>query len=529
MGSCFSKESDTENVNSHEKITGVANPDDVKLKPKPQPPKPPTSEPSDSDSVDSSYLEPVVKPQSAVKVTTLPKKAAVIVRAVYSYDARDENDLSFEKGDRMEVDETTQSDDWWLATHLKTGKKGYIPYNYVSLDDNSPKSQDWWFDVDHKEATKKLLLPGNPMGTFLVRESDDQKSYALSVRDIDAMGEPWVRHYKVVKVPATGEYYIKEQNKFSSLVELIDFYANEGLYSPLLMPCPRTRPVVHFKELEVGRELVKLDKHLGSGRFGEEVWKGKLRDVLEVAVKILQPGSMKPEKFLEEARIMNKLRHDRLVQLLAVCSKEEPIWMVTELMVNGSLLDYLRKDKGSLVKFPVVVDMAAQIAEGMAYLEQENFIHNDLRALNILVGKYHDIKVANFGLAAIVQQNQSSTEMDENKKFPLKWLAPEAAYDRKFSIKSDVWSFGVLLYELVTLGGAPYPGMSPLKVLEAVDKGYRMPQPTEGAGCTDAYYGIMLKCWDSDRDKRPTFAFLHSFFDDFFVNAEGDYETFEDE
>ncbi|ESO87367.1 hypothetical protein LOTGIDRAFT_148078, partial [Lottia gigantea] len=109
-------------------------------------------------------------------------------------------------------------------------------------------------------------------------------------------------------------------------------------------------------------------------------------------------------------------------------------------------------------------------------------------------------------------------------KFPIKWTAPEAALDRKFSIKSDVWSFGILLYELNTFGRVPYPGMSGAEVLSRLGKGYRMPKPHGPVGCTDAYYDIMVKCWNKRPEERPTFESLHNLFDDYFIATEPDYK-----
>lgn len=446
------------------------------------------------------------------------------MRAMYDFDGINEDDLTFRKGDRLVVEDRQQTGDWWLAYHEKTGQRGYIPSNYICEDNNSAQAQDWWFDVDRKEADKLLILPGNRVGTFLVRESQDKVSYALSVRDSNRLtGDPQVKHYRVRKMD-DGGFYINPKRTFSSIFEIVDFYSKtaEGLCSLLVTPCPRIRPVVQFRDLEVGREAIRLTHKLGAGCFGE-VWKGKLRNVIDVAVKTLKQGTMSPEAFLEEARIMHRLRHPKLVQILAVCSVGEPIWIVTELMVKGALLDYLRNDAGQLVKFPVIIEMASQISDAMAYLETENFLHRDLRAANILVGEHHDVKVADFGLARILQE-EDIYEATENTKFPIKWTAPEAALERRFSIKSDVWSFGVLLYELITYGRVPYPGMSGAEVLSKVENGYRIPKPAAGAGCSDSFYDIMLKCWKKQAEERPTFAYLHSFFDDYFVSIEPNYQ-----
>ena len=171
-------------------------------------------------------------------------------------------------------------------------------------------------------------------------------------------------------------------------------------------------------------------------------------------------GTMDPRDFLAEAQIMKKLRHPKLIQLYAVCTLEEPIYIITELMKNGSLLEYLQ-GKGRTLKMPQLIDMAAQIASGMAYLESQNYIHRDLAARNVLVGDNNIVKIADFGLARLIKEDEYEARV--GARFPIKWTAPEAANYSKFSIKSDVWSFGILLTELVTYGRIPYPGKKKLK------------------------------------------------------------------
>ena len=169
----------------------------------------------------------------------------------------------------------------------------------------------------------------------------------------------------------------------------------------------------------------------------------------------LSLGTMDPKDFLTEAQIMKKLRHPKLIQLYAVCTLEEPIYIITELMKNGSLLEYLQ-GKGRTAKLPQLIDMAAQIAAGMAYLESQNYIHRDLAARNVLVGENNIVKIADFGLARLLKEDEYDARA--GARFPIKWTAPEAANFSKFSIKSDVWSFGILLTELVSYGRIPYPG-----------------------------------------------------------------------
>ncbi|PVD35762.1 hypothetical protein C0Q70_02725 [Pomacea canaliculata] len=482
---------------------------------------------SQGDNNNDHQTEIVIETSRPLPLPPLPAKPVTketfIVVALYDFEALTDDDLSFKKGDRLQVDKIAHESDWWLAVHLDTGENGYVPSNYVCEDDNSPQAQDWWFaDCDRKESEKMLLAPGNIRGTFLVRGARDHSTLALSVRTSDCYnGEPCVKHYRIRKT-TDGSYWVSSKKLFSSILELIDHYSvsAEGLCSRLTTPCPRDRPMVHFRELEVNRDAVRLSDRVGAGCFGE-VWKGKLRNVIDVAIKTLKPGTMSTEAFLGEADIMHRLRHKKLVQLLAVCTREEPIWIITELMVNGALLTYLRSDAGKTVTFPIVVDMAGQISDAMAYLESKNFVHRDLRAANILVGVHNEVKVADFGLARILEDE--TYDASTNAKFPIKWTAPEAGLYRQFSIKSDVWSFGVLLYEMVTLGRVPYPGMAGSEVLLKVERGYRMERPKGGLGCSEAFYEIMGKCWNEAPEQRPTFEFLHSIFIDYFTSTEQDY------
>uniref|UniRef100_X2B931 Protein kinase domain-containing protein n=1 Tax=Capitella teleta TaxID=283909 RepID=X2B931_CAPTE len=157
-----------------------------------------------------------------------------------------------------------------------------------------------------------------------------------------------------------------------------------------------------------------------------------------VAVKTLKPGSMSTEAFLAEAQVMKSLTHKNIVQLLAVCTEEEPILIVTEYLVNGSLLAYLRKRHIDTLPLPTMLDIAAKVADGMAYIEDRKLIHRDLAARNILLDEDLTPKVADFGLA----KNEAVYEASPGAKLPIKWTAPEAGLRHIFSIKSDVWSFG---------------------------------------------------------------------------------------
>lgn len=446
-----------------------------------------------------------------------PTEPKLVFVALYDYEARTAEDLSFKKGENLEVingNDAINGADWWQARSLVTNAVGYIPSNYVAPA-ASLKSEEWFFGPIKRVDAEKMLLMHGESGSFLIRESESKPGdYSLSLRD----GEI-VKHYRIRSMDSGG-FYIAHRAKFATLSELVEHYQenSDGLVIKLDKPCP-TLQAPAPKDLayntkdkwEIPRESIRLVNKLGQGQFGE-VWMGLWNNTTPVAVKTLRSGTMSPKAFLSEAQIMKRLRHDNLVQLYAVCTQEEPIYIVTELMENGSLLDILKSPAGRELQLPELIYMAAQIAAGMAYLEINNYIHRDLAARNILVGNKNVVKICDFGLSRIIDEGEYNARA--GAKFPIKWTSPEAALFNKFTIKSDVWAFGILLTELVTYGRVPYPGMGNAEVLAQVERGYRMPCP---ANCPPSLYIIMMDCWKAEPISRPTFETLQWRLEDFFV------------
>ncbi|XP_074635223.1 tyrosine-protein kinase Src42A-like [Acropora palmata] len=460
----------------------------------------------------ASIKERYVPEPPILSVPESPTNVKSLYVALYDYDARTHEDLSFKKGEILEVNNDDLGNDWWRAWSRNTGKEGFVPSNYLALQ-QTLEAEDWYFgDIKRPEAEKILKMAPNEQGAFLIRDSD-KGGYALSMRDGDI-----IKHYKI-RTSESGTYFIAHNNQFSSLFELVQHYSTnaDGLCNCLRSPCvkaekPQTVGLSHdtVDAWEIERSTLRLIKRLGHGNFGE-VWEGTWNDTTAVAIKTLKPDTMNPAAFLDEAELMKKLIHPKLVQLYAVCSKEEPIYIVTELMPKGSLLDYLRGDEGRKRKMEQLIDMASQIAAGMAFLEKHNYVHRDLAARNILVGNNNTVKVADFGLSRAVEDFY---EAHEGAKFPIKWTAPEACLKNQFSIKSDVWSFGILLTELVTYGRVPYAGMNNKQVVEEVERGYRMPKPNL---CPDKLYDIMMTCWREEPMERPTFETLQWQLEEFYT------------
>ena len=255
-------------------------------------------------------------------------------------------------------------------------------------------------------------------------------------------------------------------------------------------------------EWEIEESEITFSHKVGMGRFGE-VWEGQWNNV-QVALKCLKTEgtTCRPDVFLWEAEILKKIQHPNVVKLLAVCTKGQKVFMVTEFLKNGTLLEYLKR-VGQSLKVATLMTMAAQIASGMAYIQTQNIIHRDLAARSILVGDNLVCKVSDFGEAIISGKDNPE---HEGKKFPIKWTAPEAAAHKQFSLKSDIWSYGILLFEVVTYGQQPYPGMTQAEALQRVQAGYRMSCPPN---CSQQLYDIMLECWSEDPSSRPDFNSLY--------------------
>ena len=356
----------------------------------------------------------------------------------------------------------------------------------------------------------------NRPGCFLIRESESQPgSYSLSVRDSTNQA----KHYRIRTFDDGGGYFVQKTIGFQSVRELVAHYREtNGLCVRLGAACvnPITPTAGPDPQWEIPRDRVQHVKALGRGQFGE-VFEG-LWNGVPVAVKTLREGQMNREEFMREADVMKQLRHPKLVQLFGVCTIDEPVYIIMELMSRGALLDFLRVGEGRNLKTEQLIDIGAQVACGMAYLESQNFIHRDLAARNVLVDDFTMCKITDFGMARFAPDD--FYEAREGAKFPIKWTAPEAAIYQMFTTKSDVWSFGILLVELVTRGAMPYAAMSGSEVLSALQEGYRMPTPRN---CPDRLYQVMMTCWHDDPQARPTFETLQWTLEDFFVSNVGDY------
>uniref|UniRef100_A0A3Q3JV09 Receptor protein-tyrosine kinase n=1 Tax=Monopterus albus TaxID=43700 RepID=A0A3Q3JV09_MONAL len=202
---------------------------------------------------------------------------------------------------------------------------------------------------------------------------------------------------------------------------------------------------------------------------------------------------------IQEALIMASMQHPHLARLLGVCLSPT-IQLVTQLMPHGCLLDYVHEHKDNIGS-QLLLNWCVQIAKGMMYLEERRLVHRDLAARNVLVKSPNHIKITDFGLARLLDVNEKEYNADGGK-MPIKWMALECIHYRKFTHQSDVWSYGVTIWELMTFGGKPYDGISTRDIPDLLEKGERLPQPPI---CTIDVYMVMVKCWMIDADSRPKF------------------------
>ncbi|XP_028846324.1 receptor tyrosine-protein kinase erbB-4 isoform X3 [Denticeps clupeoides] len=278
------------------------------------------------------------------------------------------------------------------------------------------------------------------------------------------------------------------------------------LETELVEPLTPSGTAPNQAQLRILKETeLKRVKILGSGAFGtvyKGIWVPEGETVkIPVAIKILNEatGPKANVEFMDEALIMASMEHPHLVRLLGVCLSPT-IQLVTQLMPHGCLLDYVHEHKDNIGS-QLQLNWCVQIAKGMMYLEERRLVHRDLAARNVLVKSPNHIKITDFGLARLLDADEKEYNADGGK-MPIKWMALECIHYRKFTHQSDVWSYGVTIWELMTFGGKPYDGIPTREIPDLLEKGERLPQPPI---CTIDVYMVMVKCWMIDADSRPKF------------------------
>ncbi|XP_066549360.1 fibroblast growth factor receptor 2 isoform X7 [Amia ocellicauda] len=276
---------------------------------------------------------------------------------------------------------------------------------------------------------------------------------------------------------------------------------------------------------EFSRDRLTLGKPLGEGCFGQVVMaealgidKDKPKEAATVAVKMLKDDATEKDlsDLVSEMEMMKMMgKHKNIINLLGACTQDGPLYVIVEYASKGNLREYLRARRppgmeysydiarvpDEPLTFKDLVSCTYQVARGMQYLASQKCIHRDLAARNVLVTENNVMKIADFGLARDVH-NIDYYKKTTNGRLPVKWMAPEALFDRVYTHQSDVWSFGVLMWEIFTLGGSPYPGIPVEELFKLLKEGHRMDKP---GNCTNELYMMMKDCWHAISSHRPTF------------------------
>ncbi|XP_009984381.1 PREDICTED: fibroblast growth factor receptor 3, partial [Tauraco erythrolophus] len=337
-----------------------------------------------------------------------------------------------------------------------------------------------------------------------------------------AMNTPTVQ--KVSKFPLKRQVSLESNSSMNSNTPLVRITRLSSSDGPMLANVSELE-LPPDPKWELARSRLTLGKPLGEGCFGQVVMaeaigidKDKPNKAITVAVKMLKDDATDKDlsDLVSEMEMMKMIgKHKNIINLLGACTQDGPLYVLVEYASKGNLREYLRarrppgmdysfdtcKLPEEQLTFKDLVSCAYQVARGMEYLASQKCIHRDLAARNVLVTEDNVMKIADFGLARDVH-NIDYYKKTTNGRLPVKWMAPEALFDRVYTHQSDVWSFGVLLWEIFTLGGSPYPGIPVEELFKLLKEGHRMDKP---ANCTHDLYMIMRECWHAVPSQRPTF------------------------
>ncbi|KAM3857478.1 tyrosine-protein kinase Tec [Diretmus argenteus] len=456
---------------------------------RPPPPLPPTPEDEDGSDEDEDEEELVI--------------------ALYDFPGAEPHDLTLVQGREYVILE--KCDVNWYKARNKYGEEGYIPSNYVTEKKSGNLVQFAWYSKHvNRNKAEELLRKEDKEGAFIVRNSSNPGAYTVSLytKSVAGEGGAAIKHYHIKETQGTArQFYLAEKHLFNSIPELIDYHKHNaaGLVARLRYPvgkqdtsAPSTAGF-SYEKWEINPSELTFMKELGSGQFGL-VRLGKWRAQHKVAIKAIREGAMYEEDFIEEAKVMMRLSHPKLVQLYGVCSQQHPIYIVTEFMELGCLLNVLRQRRGGFT-LGSLLSFCQDVGEGMEHLESNGFIHRDLASRNCLVNDALVVKVSDFGMARYVLDDQYTSS--SGAKFPVKWSPPEVFNFCKYSSKSDVWSYGVLMWEVFTEGRMPFEQSANHEVVTLVTQGHRLFRPKLA---TPTIYDIMQLCWHERPEERPSFS-----------------------
>ncbi|XP_076438869.1 LOW QUALITY PROTEIN: tyrosine-protein kinase Fer-like [Babylonia areolata] len=371
-------------------------------------------------------------------------------------------------------------------------EKGKMLTDNLSVGSGRIEDEEWFHGVLPREEVQRLLAED---GAYLVRESKNRKTnetqYVLSVY--------WEGHKHFIIQQTEDLGWRFEKDSYPTIQELIRQQHASG--QPVTKKSQAIlKRAVPREDWELLNDHIHLEMKIGNGNFGE-VYKGLyVPKNMVVAVKTCKDTLSEDQrkKFLMEGRILKQYNHPNIVSFIGIAAQRQPVMIVMEFVPGGALLGFLRT-QGKQQTRRQLTQMCVDAASGMAYLEERGCIHRDLAARNCLVGDSNVIKISDFGMS---REEEEYTVSEGMKQIPIKWTAPEALNFGKYTSLCDVWSYGILMWEIFSGGQQPYTGMTNAQARQNVEDGYRLPSSHQ---TPEPVYKLMLRCWEYEPEKRPHF------------------------
>ncbi|XP_060557317.1 uncharacterized protein LOC132717775 isoform X2 [Ruditapes philippinarum] len=472
------------------------------------PPKPTLKLKTDSkdDEANFTNLQEDAKKNESVPGPSKPVLGSIVSEQI--------TDWTASQGEICEILDDRKKE-FWVA-RKGDGKIGQIPSRFVSskpeLDMNP-----WFYKDVTSQHCEYILSEVGIDGCFIVHKAD-YSPYVLLLFSEDSTGGQVYRYPINLK---NKYFFLNPQTLFVSIPDLIRYHYKRAGCLRTFLKCP---PSLKYKvtqdfplsdKLEVEQNDLEVFLKIGPGRFGV-IHRCKFGR-REIAVEIVDNIHSFPEDMLMEARIMSHLNHPNLVQLYGIVSKSLPFMKITEFMQNGNLYSFLKANRlGLLLDCEVLTDMCRQVCRGMEYLHNQGYILRNLSAKNCSVGKNGIVKVSDFARARFLGKGETITF----NAIQVPWAPPEVYLSRKGDIKSDIWSFGVLMWEIFACGDVPfiYECNHANRKYKSV-KIFRPPKPTS---CPNDIDMLMLRCWESEPSKRPTFKDLKTHLEECYLKIQDD-------
>ncbi|XP_025264136.1 proto-oncogene tyrosine-protein kinase ROS-like [Camponotus floridanus] len=418
---------------------------------------------------------------------------------------------------------------WQTIHYFKINYNNEVMYRVENLQ--SGTLYKFRLILKYLEYKENFIWPADERFIFSTRGSKRGKQISIQHNKVtDILKNNFIAIFIVIIIIICVCYFYRlyHQRRSNNEQFLSSTTADVELAILHEIPCRNTRfnmiysPMLHYNPDEcaitkIARNQITLTKHLGSGAFGM-VYQGKVKDLeksgteMSVAIKTLQKdaSSREKEKFLKEAKLMNHFQHKHILRLLGVCLDGDSPLLVLELMETGDLLKYLRECRNLQASDSLALGlqdllaMCEDVARGCCYLEELRFVHRDIACRNCLVSSRNRenriIKIGDFGLSRDIYKNDYYRVKGE-VLLPIRWMAPESLIMGIFTSQSDVWSFGILMWEITSLGEQPYSAKVNEEVINYVRAGGRLPMTLN---CPSTLYQLMLRCWNT-ADARPNF------------------------